>query len=209
MIDDDGHFGDLENRRGGARRQVQQPSRARGAHGLSTNSRCGIGFRSAHSRESHPPRPGASQGNPAGGPFAPRDTSDPAIHPHHGDYPAREDAGAAWRLLWPVALALSAVGLYGVLRYSMVQRTREIGIRMALGAPFLHVIRTLTGGVAVTVAVGVAAGLAGGLASARLIASLLFEVKPSDFASVASPLVCLLVACGLAAYLARSPRRSR
>ncbi len=98
-----------------------------------------------------------------------------------------------------VAVALSAVGLYGVLRYSMVQRTREIGIRMALGAPFLHVIRTLTGGVAVTVAVGVAAGLAGGLASARLIASLLFEVKPSDFASVASPLVCLLVACGLAA----------
>ena len=98
-----------------------------------------------------------------------------------------------------VAVVLSAVGLYGVLSYSMVRRTREIGIRMALGAPFLHLIRTLTGGVAVTVAVGVAAGLAGGLALARLVASLLFEVKPSDFASVASPLACLLLACGLAA----------
>jgi len=98
-----------------------------------------------------------------------------------------------------VAVVLSAVGLYGVLSYSMVQRTREIGIRMALGAPFPHVIRTLTGGVAVTVAVGVAAGLAGGLALARLVASLIFEVKPSDFASFASPLVCLALACGLAA----------
>jgi predicted permease len=98
-----------------------------------------------------------------------------------------------------VAAVLSAVGLYGVLSYSMVRQTKEIGIRMALGAPLSHVIRALTGDIAVTVAVGVAAGLAGGFASARFVASLLFEVKPSDFASVASPLACLLLASGLAA----------
>jgi putative ABC transport system permease protein len=96
-------------------------------------------------------------------------------------------------------VVLSAVGLYGVLAYAMVQRTKEIGIRMALGSPQLQVIRTVTGDVAVTVVVGIPAGLAGGFASARFVASILFEVKPSDFASIALPLACLLVGAGVAA----------
>ena len=98
-----------------------------------------------------------------------------------------------------VAVMLSAVGLYGVLGYSMVQRTKEIGIRMALGAPLFHVVRTVTEDVAVAIAVGITVGLAGGFASSRFVSSLLFEVKPSDFGSVALPLCFLLLASGLAA----------
>jgi putative ABC transport system permease protein len=98
-----------------------------------------------------------------------------------------------------LAVVLSAVGLYGVLSYSMVQRTKEIGIRMALGAPLFQVVRTVAGDAAVAVAMGVTAGLAGGFASARFVTSILFEVKPSDFGSVALPLSFLLLASGLAA----------
>jgi ABC-type antimicrobial peptide transport system permease subunit len=70
---------------------------------------------------------------------------------------------------------------------------------MALGAPLFHVVRTVTGDVTVAIALGVTAGLAGGLAASRFVASILFEVMPSDFGSVALPLSCLLLTCGLAA----------
>ena len=98
-----------------------------------------------------------------------------------------------------VAVVLAAVGLNGVLSYAVVRRTKEIGIRVALGAPVSSVIRMVTGDVAVAVAIGVAGGLAGGFALARSLASLLFEVKPSDFGSVALPLASLLLASAVAA----------
>jgi predicted permease len=98
-----------------------------------------------------------------------------------------------------VAIVLAAVGLHGVLSYAVVRRTKEIGIRVALGAPVASVIRMVIGDVAVTVVIGVAGGLAGGLALARSLASLLFEVKPSDFGSVALPLASLLLASAAAA----------
>ena len=98
-----------------------------------------------------------------------------------------------------VAVVLAAVGLHGVLSYSVVRRTREIGVRVALGAPLWSVVRTVTADIATTVAMGLAAGLAGGFALARLVVSTLFEVKPSDFGSVALPLLCLLLACAASA----------
>jgi hypothetical protein len=98
-----------------------------------------------------------------------------------------------------VAVVLAAVGLHGVLNYAVVRRTKEIGIRVALGAPVSSVIRLVAGDVAVAVAIGVAGGLAGGFALARSLESLLFEVKPSDFGSVALPLASLLLASAAAA----------
>jgi len=98
-----------------------------------------------------------------------------------------------------VAVVLAGVGLYGVLSYSVVRRTREIGIRVALGAPAASVIRMMMADTAVTMAIGIAAGLAGGFALARLVESMLFEVKPSDFFSLALPLACLLAAAAAAA----------
>ena len=100
-----------------------------------------------------------------------------------------------------VGLALAAVGLYGVLSYAVVQRTREIGIRVALGAGHAPVIRTVvaeTGGAAFA---GVAGGLAAALYLSRFVEALVFEVTPLDFWSVALPLGTLLVAAVLAASL--------
>ena len=79
-----------------------------------------------------------------------------------------------------VALALASLGIYGVISFSVAQRTREIGIRMALGAQRGHVLRLVVGqGLWLSLA-GVAGGLAGALAVAHLMASLLFGVSPSD-----------------------------
>jgi ABC-type antimicrobial peptide transport system permease subunit len=96
-----------------------------------------------------------------------------------------------------VAIVLVGVGLYGVLSYSVVQRTREIGIRLALGARPLGVVGLVVSEVSWVTALGLSVGLAGGIAAARFITALLYEVKPSDFWSVAAPLICLLVACTL------------
>jgi ABC-type antimicrobial peptide transport system permease subunit len=98
-----------------------------------------------------------------------------------------------------VALLLVAIGSYGVLSYSVVQRTREIGIRMALGARAFQVIRLVITEIAVVVALGVVAGLAGGFGLGRYVTSLLFEVKPGHAATVVFPLLGLLLGCLFAA----------
>jgi predicted permease len=98
-----------------------------------------------------------------------------------------------------VAVLLAAVGLYGVLSYSAVRRTREIGIRVALGARQSRVVRLVISDMVLAMAMGLIAGMAGGLALARYVATLLFEVKPADFWSLALPLACLLLAFALAA----------
>jgi putative ABC transport system permease protein len=100
-----------------------------------------------------------------------------------------------------VGLVLAAVGLYGVLSYSVVQRTREIGIRVALGARQPGVIWTLLADAGVTVVAGAACGLAGGLYLSRFVQTLLFEVTPLDFWSLALPLGTLLLTALLAATL--------
>jgi ABC-type antimicrobial peptide transport system permease subunit len=98
-----------------------------------------------------------------------------------------------------VALLLTAIGLYGVLSYSVVQRTKEIGIRMALGARPSLVIRSLISQIAFEVAFGVVAGLAGGFGLGRYVTSLLYEVKPGNSATIVLPLLGLMLGCLFAA----------
>lgn len=100
-----------------------------------------------------------------------------------------------------VAIVLVAVGLYGVLSYGVVQRTREIGIRMALGARPLQVVGLVVSEAGLAMAIGLLMGAAGGIAASRFITALLYQVKPSDFWSIAAPLACLFLACVLSALL--------
>jgi putative ABC transport system permease protein len=107
-----------------------------------------------------------------------------------------------------LALALAAIGVYGVMAYSVAQRTKEIGILMALGAQRPQVLRmVLMQGARMAVA-GVVIGIAGGLALTRLMASLLYQVSPIDIATFG--FVSLIVlALILLACIAPSLRATR
>lgn len=98
-----------------------------------------------------------------------------------------------------VALLLGSIGLYGVLDYSVLQRRREIGIRMAIGAPAASIVRGVTSGALVTVAVGVVAGIGAGMALVQYVASLLYEVRSNDPALLVLPLVVVFTAAMVAA----------
>jgi len=105
-----------------------------------------------------------------------------------------------------LALLLSAVGIYGVTAYAVAQRTREIGVRMAVGASAGRVVRMVLGGALRTVAVGLCIGAAGALAGGHLIASQLYGVSARDpltFAGIAALLgVVALLASGIPALRA-------
>jgi ABC-type antimicrobial peptide transport system permease subunit len=98
-----------------------------------------------------------------------------------------------------VALVIAAVGFYGVISYSSIRRTKEIGIRVTLGARRFGVVRLVLSEVLLVTMIGLAAGAACGFALSRLVTSVLFEVKPTDFWSIALPVVCLFLANALAA----------
>jgi predicted permease len=98
-----------------------------------------------------------------------------------------------------VALLLAGVGLYGVLNYSVLQRRREIGIRMALGAQPAHVAWKVTAEVLAMLVLGSGVGLAAGIGSERYLETLLYSVNVTDWAIIATPVATLLVAAVLAA----------
>jgi putative ABC transport system permease protein len=103
-----------------------------------------------------------------------------------------------------MALLLGVVGIYGIISYSVSQRTREMGIRIALGAtPSELKVMFVRQGLLLG-AVGVAAGLAGAIGLARLTAAMLFEVSPLDPATYGVVSLILLAAVGLASYLPTS-----
>ena len=107
-----------------------------------------------------------------------------------------------------VALLIAAIGVYGVLAYSVNQRTREIGLRMALGAQASGVLCSIAGQGMLTAAAGIGAGLAGAYALSRLLATLLFGIQPRDpltFAAVAA----VLSAVAVTACLVPARRASR
>ncbi len=107
-----------------------------------------------------------------------------------------------------VSLLLAAVGIYGVIAYSVAQRTRELGIRIALGAPAGAVLRTVLGcGLALTLG-GVLLGLAGALALSRFLSGFLFGVQATDFRTLGT-VSLLLAAVALLACVPAARRALR
>ncbi len=100
-----------------------------------------------------------------------------------------------------LALLLAALGIYGVASYSVAQRTREIGVRMALGASAANVQLSVIRRTLMLAAMGMAAGIVGALAASRLLASLLYGVTAEDPATFVAMAVALAVVAGLAGYL--------
>ena len=98
-----------------------------------------------------------------------------------------------------VALLLAAIGLYGVLDYSVVQRRREIGIRIAIGARAGDIVRRVSVEAFTMVLVGSIVGLAIGMASVRYVESLLYQVRLTDLSILALPSLAIFAAAVLAA----------
>ena len=122
------------------------------------------------------------------------------------EWVARETAGRRFILLLigafaSIAAVLAAVGIYGVASYGMRQRTREIGVRMALGAPERQVVWLILRQNLAWLALGIAAGLAGAIALTRLLASHLYSVRPTDPASFALIVLVEIAIVGLASLI--------
>ncbi|HET8549167.1 MAG TPA: FtsX-like permease family protein, partial [Bryobacteraceae bacterium] len=100
-----------------------------------------------------------------------------------------------------LATALAAVGLYGVMAFTVARRTREIGIRMALGAERRRVIGMVMGEVALLAAAGVVIGLPGSLAVGQYVRAQLFGIQPNDPATIAAATATLVVIALFAGFL--------
>ena len=93
-----------------------------------------------------------------------------------------------------VVALLAGVGLYGVVNYAAVRRTREIGIRSRWAPVARAVVRLIVSGATMPVIAGIAAGNRRRAGLARYLASQLFGVQPTDFGSLAAPVACVLIA---------------
>jgi putative ABC transport system permease protein len=100
-----------------------------------------------------------------------------------------------------IALFLAAIGIYGVMAYSVAQRTQEIGVRMALGARPHHVLRLVLRQSLFMLVTGTVIGLAGAFAVTRLMRTLLFEITATDPVTYISVIGLLVVVALLASYI--------
>jgi len=110
-----------------------------------------------------------------------------------------------WGLLFGIfsgiALVLATAGIYAVMAYFVTQRTREIGVRIALGAQWRDVLKLILGSGMLLVTIGLIIGLVGALALTRLMTTLLFEVSPTDPITFVTVALCVIVATLLACYI--------
>jgi len=122
---------------------------------------------------------------------------------HHieGGTFAQRAAASMLTLFGGLALVLAAIGTYGVVAYNVSQRTRELGVRMALGAQPRHIVQLIMGGGAGMVGIGAILGLAGAFAVARLLAPLLIGVNATDYLALGGAVTMLALAALAACYL--------
>ena len=135
------------------------------------------------------------------------DPDQPVTNVETVDQIAAESLGQRRLTLWliggfaAVALILALIGLYGVIAYSVTQRTREIGIRHALGANFSQICGMVLGQGLKLVIAGVVVGIAGALALTRLLSGLLFAVQPTDPVVFTAAALLFAAVAILASYL--------
>jgi putative ABC transport system permease protein len=133
-----------------------------------------------------------------------------AVHPMHEVVDASVRSRRAPLLLFSgfgaVALCLSAIGICGVVLLYVLQRRKEIGTRMALGAQRAHILRLILGHAAQLIVAGIVAGIAASLMVTRTLESLLYSVRPNDAATlfVVSGVLAgvALLACGIPLFRA-------
>jgi len=121
----------------------------------------------------------------------------------HDSPSAAMHRSAAWLVggFATLALLLGVIGLYGVISYSVSQRTREIGVRMALGAQHFNVYGMVLREAGVLSMIGIACGLLCSIATSTLIQKLLFETPPRDIPTLATVSVLLAAASMIASYV--------
>jgi predicted permease len=100
-----------------------------------------------------------------------------------------------------LALVISMIGLFGMMSYAVTRRTKEIGIRMALGAERRSVLGSVIGEVLILVGIGIVVGVVSGVAFAHFIASLLFGISPYDLPTIATAILLLIAVAVIAGYL--------
>ena len=107
----------------------------------------------------------------------------------------------AYSLFGGIALFVAAIGLFGLMSYNVSRRTREIGIRMAMGAQRQEVLGLVLRESMLLVTAGIAIGLAAALAAGRLVASQLFGLEPTDVTTIAAAIFVMVTVSAIAGYL--------